>query len=142
MYECAQPNYPMNRSLSGAAFSPLTGLNQTATYCPGYQRCIVRGIGIGVGVTITGTPNLSFYKRSRAGDQATKVLIVAWTPTTGLALGNIHIKRDLQVVLNPGEDIVAEVIATAGAGNVSIVLYIDPVHENYKNVPNMIRAVH
>jgi hypothetical protein len=102
---------------------------------------LVRGIGIGVGVTITGTPNLSFYRRTKAGDNTTKQLIVAWTPTTLLTLGNIHVKRDIQVTLDPGMDIVAEVLVAAGAGNISIVLFLDPVNEYWKNIPNMIKAV-
>lgn len=143
MYEWTYPWYPMNRSIGGAVVQSVVTVQQIAIHVCGYQRTLVRDIAICVGATaITGgTLQLDFYRRPKHGSNAVKELFARWTPgTTGVAVGNVHIKRGVNCMLIPGQDFIAEVVIGAAAGQIGINLHLDVVGENPSIYPNMKRA--
>ena len=110
-------------------------------WAPGYVPFRVNAIALVFTTAVDNTGALKVDKRPTAGSDTSRgdgdIATLNYTTTTG-AQGKVVYKEGIDTVINPGEEIVAEVTdATPTAGAAHIILYGEPVWEVPANNTDM-----
>lgn len=139
--------YPHSRqqmsSAIGTAVVTLAAAADVARFSSPYLKMIIRAVAIELNAAPGANGALRFDKRPTfgsdtgrgTGDVATVNLL------TTMAAGKVCYKDGLNVVINPGEEVVCTVVnAQAALTAVRITIYAEPFYENPANMTNMVAS--
>ena len=119
----------------------LNSLADVGDWAPGLVPHIIRAVALVVTNTIGAAGVLKFDKRPTAGDNTGRgdgdvaVLNLATTHDAG----EVVYKDGLNVLIKPGEEVVAEVTdVTAAADTGHVIIWVEPAWENPSNNTKMI----
>jgi hypothetical protein len=114
-----------------------------AHWSPGYVPHRVRAVALAIDNAIGGAGVLKFDKRpthgsdTDRGDGDVAVLTIPNSTAGGIVL----YKDGLNVLINPGEQVVAEVTdATAASDTGTVIIYVEPVWERPGNNTSMLAS--
>lgn len=121
----------------------LNSLADVGSFSPGLSPVIVRGVAAIIDNDIAATGVIKFDKRPTFGSDTGRGDgdVAVLNLTTSHTQGKVVYKMGLNVKINPGESVVAEVTDVTGAGDkADIILLLEPVSEMPANISRMVAS--
>lgn len=112
-----------------------------AVYAPGTQPVYVRGVAAVIANDIAATGVVKFDKRPTAGSDSGRGDgdVAVLNLTTAHTGGKVVYKLGLNVLIMPGQEVVAEVTDATGASDAArLILLLEPDPEVPANIPAMV----
>jgi hypothetical protein len=124
-----------------AKTADLNSLADCGSFAPGYMSYIVRAVAAVINNDVAAAGVLKFDKRPTAGSDVSRgdgdvAILNLSTLHTG---GKVVYKDGLNIRLDPGQEIVAEVTDVTGASDTArVILYLEPTWERPANNTAMV----
>lgn len=137
----AYPHSKYEVKLKSAA--DLNSVADIAAWGPGYVPHRIHAVALVINNVIAAAGVVKFDKRPTAGSDTGRgdgdvAIINLATSHDG---GEVVYKDGLNVILNPGQEVVAEVTDATGASDTAeVIIYVEPVWENPDNISAMVET--